>query len=323
MTRARDIAGGTIFTSSDNTKLDGIAAGATVYAHPTGAGNKHVPTAGATGQLLQYASAGTAAWATIETGTPAIVTPTFASPDSTYTSSGTYSKPNTVADTDLMWVFIVNGGGGGGGDPSGDFYGQGGNGGNPLLMYGPASAFDGATYVIGLGGASGSGGVRTAGGASYITLSSSNGSTRYDTAAPNANFMHYVSGGKKLVGGTTMSITHTGGVLFNLTTIHSGWVTTQSNAAVSSSGSYSNYGTIGAYTYAAQHAVFGGGGGGGQDRQTMNDSFGGAQSFLSGNGGVGSSSSNGTAGDLHGGGGGAGRPNGGVGGSGSMRVYYV
>ena len=36
-----------------------------LYVHPTTAGNKHVPAAGASGQLLQYASAGTAAWATV------------------------------------------------------------------------------------------------------------------------------------------------------------------------------------------------------------------------------------------------------------------
>ncbi len=35
----------------------------TVYAHPTTAGNKHIPTAGATDQVLTYSSSGTAAWA--------------------------------------------------------------------------------------------------------------------------------------------------------------------------------------------------------------------------------------------------------------------
>lgn len=50
MTRARDAA-----TNSH----------VATYVHPTGAGNQHVPAAGAAGQLLQYASAGTAAWATV------------------------------------------------------------------------------------------------------------------------------------------------------------------------------------------------------------------------------------------------------------------
>jgi hypothetical protein len=34
----------------------------TVYTHPTTAGNKHIPTAGATDQVLTYSSSGTAAW---------------------------------------------------------------------------------------------------------------------------------------------------------------------------------------------------------------------------------------------------------------------
>ena len=36
----------------------------TVYVHPTGAGNKHIPTGGAAGQFLKYSSSGTAVWAT-------------------------------------------------------------------------------------------------------------------------------------------------------------------------------------------------------------------------------------------------------------------
>jgi hypothetical protein len=35
----------------------------TVYTHPTTAGNKHIPTAGATDQILTYSSSGTASWA--------------------------------------------------------------------------------------------------------------------------------------------------------------------------------------------------------------------------------------------------------------------
>ena len=36
----------------------------TVYTHPTGAGNKHIPTGGAAGQFLKYSASGTATWAT-------------------------------------------------------------------------------------------------------------------------------------------------------------------------------------------------------------------------------------------------------------------
>jgi hypothetical protein len=33
------------------------------YSHPTGAGNKHIPTSGSSGQFLKYSSSGTATWA--------------------------------------------------------------------------------------------------------------------------------------------------------------------------------------------------------------------------------------------------------------------
>lgn len=36
----------------------------TVYTHPTTAGNKHIPSGGSSGQILQYSSAGTAKWLT-------------------------------------------------------------------------------------------------------------------------------------------------------------------------------------------------------------------------------------------------------------------
>ena len=38
-------------------------AGASAYTHPTTPGNKHIPAAGASGEVLKYDSAGTAAWA--------------------------------------------------------------------------------------------------------------------------------------------------------------------------------------------------------------------------------------------------------------------
>lgn len=68
-------------TAAERTKLSGIATSATltadhanngsisingveniVYAHPTTAGNVHIPAAGTTGNILQYSAAGTAAW---------------------------------------------------------------------------------------------------------------------------------------------------------------------------------------------------------------------------------------------------------------------
>lgn len=58
------IAGGNagLMSGNDKTKLDGIAAGATAYVHPTTTGNKHIPAGGAAGQVLKYSADGTAQW---------------------------------------------------------------------------------------------------------------------------------------------------------------------------------------------------------------------------------------------------------------------
>ncbi len=61
----------------------------TVYTHPTGAGNKHIPTAGATDQVLTYSSSGTAAWAD-----PAA---TSVCVQVKYASNNTYSSATGVA----------------------------------------------------------------------------------------------------------------------------------------------------------------------------------------------------------------------------------
>jgi hypothetical protein len=50
------------FSDAEQSKLAGIAASANNYTHPTSAGNVHIPSGGAAGQILRYASAGTAAW---------------------------------------------------------------------------------------------------------------------------------------------------------------------------------------------------------------------------------------------------------------------
>lgn len=51
-----------LLSAEDKTKLDGIAAGANKYSHPTTAGNKHIPTGGAAGQILKWSASGTAVW---------------------------------------------------------------------------------------------------------------------------------------------------------------------------------------------------------------------------------------------------------------------
>lgn len=46
----------------------------TVYTHPTGAGNNHIPAGGATGQFLKWSAAGTAVWAADNNTTYGIAT---------------------------------------------------------------------------------------------------------------------------------------------------------------------------------------------------------------------------------------------------------
>ena len=53
-----------LMSSSDKSKLDGIAVGANKYTHPETSGNKHIPSGGSDGQILKWESDGTAKWAT-------------------------------------------------------------------------------------------------------------------------------------------------------------------------------------------------------------------------------------------------------------------
>lgn len=49
-------------SSSDKSKLDGIATNANNYVHPTTSGNKHIPSGGSSGQILRWSADGTATW---------------------------------------------------------------------------------------------------------------------------------------------------------------------------------------------------------------------------------------------------------------------
>ena len=51
-----------LMSSADKKKLDSVAEGANNYAHPTNAGNKHIPAGGASGQILRWSADGTATW---------------------------------------------------------------------------------------------------------------------------------------------------------------------------------------------------------------------------------------------------------------------
>ena len=307
MTRARDIAGGTIFTGADHTKLDGIATGATAYVHPTGAGNQHVPAAGAAGQLLQYASAGTAAWATVSSGTPELAFPSdWLSPNNTYASSATWSK-GSLADEDFVWFYLVNGGYGGGRANSGQMA-LGGYGGGGTLILGKAKVFHGCAMVVGAAGAGATtgnyGGLGTAGGITSITLSSANGSTVFQSsttikeasiafsttsgvvAGQQSNLYNYTITSPVTISGVSRQIglaAHIGG---DINTIFG-----------ASAGQRSNHGVGGGW-----HAA--------------------TTSLYAGNGGSGNSSL--SVGIYPGGGGNAGyNANGAAGAAGNIRVYHV
>lgn len=77
-------------SADDKTKLDGIATGANKYTHPTTAGNKHIPSGGASGQILRWSADGTAEWGADNNTT---YTPASAAPKASGTAAvGTSAK---------------------------------------------------------------------------------------------------------------------------------------------------------------------------------------------------------------------------------------
>ena len=56
------------YTTSEKNKLQGIAANANNYTHPTTAGNKHLPAGGTVGQVLVNSGDGTGEWKDLEPG---------------------------------------------------------------------------------------------------------------------------------------------------------------------------------------------------------------------------------------------------------------
>lgn len=279
MTRARDAA-----TNSH----------VTTYVHPTGAGNQHVPAAGAAGQLLQYASAGTAAWATVSSDPAAVVFPSdWASPTNTYTSSGTWSK-GSLSDDDYVWFFLLGGGGGGA-----EVYAAAG--GSVRLIYGKAELFNGAAYAVGADTAGTNQNVGSiAGNPTTLTLTSANGGSVLSTPTIDTdNVVNVVTAPSAAVAGTYLNGSPAEIYSFQTTTLPSG---------------YTKFFT-GGYGY---NLVFGGAHG--QAPQLGGNTT--ATSLLSGNGGTTAS----RHGVSPGGGGAAGQNAGGTGGTGAagnVRVYHV
>ena len=311
MTRARDAA-----TNSH----------VTTYVHPTGAGNQHIPAAGAAGQLLQYASAGTAAWATVSSGETVTFPSDWSSPSATYTSSGTWSK-GSLADDDYVWLYLLGGGGGGSmrETSSGTGVAEGGNGGGAFFLYGKAGVLNGTTYTIAAGRAgrtsSDSGGRYLAhvGSASTFTMPSSIGGTVYTTPTSDASstslYVKFISE-ESVTDIIPISATSNNFVLFNTPAF-------EFADRGSPTGVYGVYAVAKkAYsgrTFASEPCVFGAGNGGGiasnTNRLAGTSQFAGAGGAQGGNNGV----------YPGGGGGGAlsGSGNGGDGAAGNLRQYNV
>jgi len=249
----------------------------------------------------------------------------WGSPTNTYSTSGTWSK-GSLADTDLVWIYLLGGGNAGSADNEIGWNTEGGAGGKAMLLYGQAKVFNGGTYTIGAGQSFGG----SAGGNTTFTLSSTyNNQVFSSNANPFGGFLNapfvYVDG----LGTETQTQSIEGGavtaglvnpVIFTL------------SSAPSWSGHVGN-GTIN-WNYASQSgdsSIFGGGAGGGHSHG--NDSGPSANattrgsSLYAGNGGA-SSGSPGAAGVYPGGGGAGGASNGGTayggnGANGNMRDYHV
>ena len=54
-----------LMSAADKTKLNGIAANANNYTHPTGNGNNHLPSGGSSGQVLLASGSGAGTWGSV------------------------------------------------------------------------------------------------------------------------------------------------------------------------------------------------------------------------------------------------------------------
>lgn len=136
--------------ATDGTKLDGIDTGANLYVHPTTAGNKHIPTGGTVGQILENSASGTAVWSDVSSlalGHLSLV----------YTRADSYTW---VAPEDCtVLIQIIGAGGSGGGIALDDTAGlevgaSGGSGGGYSRKTVSLSASDTLSFTVGAGGAS-------------------------------------------------------------------------------------------------------------------------------------------------------------------------
>jgi len=308
-------AGGTI--TATGASVGALARGAIQVGNSSGVAAPL--TIGSNTQLLQ-SNGTTAAWATVSTGFEAIVFPSnWASPTTTFSSSGTYSK-GSLSDDAFVWVYLIGGGGGGSRSDNSNIY-EGGVGGRAMLIYAKAGILNGGSYVVGAGAAG-----RTSAGttqstnptASSFTLTSGNGGNAFATSAgisPSSAssdlgpFMKTVliSSSDTLASGLSITGTEITGVTFS---------------GVIPSGFSSFF--AGANSRGSNPVVFGAGNGAGKRFSAAIGSHSDVprcDSLFAGNGGA---STSGATGVAPGGGGTVGfNANGGAGAAGLVRVYNV
>ena len=203
-------------------------------------------------------------YAAVATTPDTVVWPSsFASPTTTYTSSGTWSK-GALGDNDYVWLYLIGGGTGGNREVGPYWYVSGSQGGSSILIYGKASVFNGGTYAIGSGGAgavvAATDTVGTVGGHSTFTLS--NGRVFSTALASGTTGMFTTEGGGqsvKSIEGTSITANVLSGNEFLVpSTPPTGWT-----GYNSSSTGTDQWFTSPAVASEAPNAIFGGGCSGG------------------------------------------------------------
>jgi len=292
------------FTTTLKSKLDGIATSANNYSHPTGNGNNHIPSGGASGQILGYSSAGTAQWTTAGGGLPDPVN--WGSPQHNFTSGSSWSVPSSIGDDDFVTFYLVGGGGGGGRDGANA---GGGTGGAAVIFnikkkHLPSSI----TYSIGSGGyeyTDGGNSEITISGRTYRARGGERGTSSQTRNQREGDFDNMISSGDMNLIGPAAAVVNGGAFYYT----HDGY-------------GY-NYSYINRHTGVNQNnSVFGGASGGSRISSVTRNS---GTSTYGGNGGANGGTGTGANGSVPGGGGGGSHNPGGsssYGGSGSLRIYY-
>ena len=145
----RDVATDGTALDTAVTKLSTIDDNANNYVHPTDAGNKHIPTGGTVGQILENSASGTAVWTDASSGASGYVTMIYDAPD-TYT----WSAPEDCT----VLIQAIGAGGSGGGIAKDDTANlevgaSGGSGGGYSRKKVTLTSGDTLTFTVGAGGA--------------------------------------------------------------------------------------------------------------------------------------------------------------------------